>query len=62
MDLGIHYYKVKDLNLVGSLNCDWDRSSNDRKSPSIYVFNLGSNEVAWSIKKQETIFLSSSKA
>ena len=38
---------------------DWIGPLGDRKSRSNYVFNLGSDAVCWSSKKQSSITLSS---
>ena len=59
MDLGIHYHKVHNFNLVGYSDSDLAGSCDDRKSTSGYAFNLASGTVAWTSKKQEMTTLSS---
>ena len=40
---------------------DWEGNPDDRKSTYGYAFNIGSRVMSWSIKKQPTIYLSSTK-
>ena len=62
IDLGIHYHKVQNFNLVGYSDSIWAGSCDGRKSTSGYVFNFGSSALAWTSKKQEMTTLSSSEA
>jgi Reverse transcriptase (RNA-dependent DNA polymerase)/gag-polypeptide of LTR copia-type/Integrase core domain/GAG-pre-integrase domain len=51
-----------DLNLAGYVDADWAGDISDRKSTSGYLFQLGSNLVSWSSKKQVSVALSSTEA
>jgi len=43
--------------LVGYIDSDWGGCINERKDTSGYVFLLGSKDISWSSKKQETMVL-----
>jgi hypothetical protein len=47
--------------LVGFADFDWARNSNDWKSNTRCVFNLGIGPVMWDCKKQNVLSLSSTK-
>ena len=53
-----------DVNLDPKGYCDADSagSPNDRRSISRYVFMIGTKTISWSLKKQQTVALSSTKA
>jgi len=59
---GIWYSRVSNFILTGFTDSDWAGSTDDRKSTSGFVFNLGSGAVSWSSKKQEVVALSTSEA
>ncbi len=48
--------------LLGYADADWASNINDCKSISGYIFTLGGGTISWSLKKQTTIALSSTKA
>ena len=48
--------------LLGYADADWASDVNDCKSMSGYVFTLGGGAISWSLKKQTTVALSSTKA
>ncbi|XP_074297812.1 secreted RxLR effector protein 161-like [Silene latifolia] len=62
VEYGIWYTKSENFKLMGYTDNDWVGSIDDRKSTSGCVFGLGSGAVTWSLKKQETVALSSSEA
>jgi hypothetical protein len=52
-------YKKQDENrLIGYTDSDWEKSYDDKKSTSGYVFCLGTNIISWCSKKQNSIALS----
>ena len=55
----VHYAAISSLELVGFSYSDWDGDPNDRKYTSCFVFMLADFSIFWSIKKQQTISLSS---
>eukprot|EP00253_Pinus_taeda_P031210 PITA_31210 len=48
--------------LVGFSDSDWASNLDDRRSITSYAFNIGSEVIAWSSKKQSTVALSSCEA
>jgi hypothetical protein len=48
--------------LTGFTDLDWGSDIDDRKSTGGYIFQLGSNPITWSSKKQATTSLSSCEA
>ncbi|CAH9119565.1 unnamed protein product [Cuscuta europaea] len=62
LEYGIQYTRVKEFNLRGYTDSDWAGCVDDRKSTSGSVFDLGSDAITWSSKKQETVALSTSEA
>jgi hypothetical protein len=48
--------------MIGYTDSDWAGCMDDRKSTSGYSFSMGSTTVAWSIKKQPTVSLSTTEA
>ena len=62
MDCGILYKTVMPIRLEGYTNADWVGYKADRRSPSRFVFSLGSGAIPWSSKKQPTVYLLSTDA
>ena len=62
MYYGIHYSCKSPISLLGFTNSDWGGDIDDRKSAGGYIFQLGSNPITWSSKKQATTSLSSCEA
>ena len=62
IDLKLEISANTNLNLAGYVDADWAGDSSDRKSTSGYLFQLGSNLVLWSSKKQMSVALSSTEA
>lgn len=58
---GIKYIDSLDVDLVDYSNLDWVSNPDDKRSTLLYAFNIGFEIVAWSNKKQPTIFLSITK-
>jgi hypothetical protein len=54
--------QVKNFNLVGYSDNDWDKDLDERKSITRFVFFIGDTSFTWSSKKQSIITLSSCKA
>ena len=50
------------MELVGYTDSDWAGDTEERKSTSGYVFNLGSGAFSWSSKKQQVVALSTTEA
>ncbi|XP_061343987.1 secreted RxLR effector protein 161-like [Gastrolobium bilobum] len=61
-DFGIWYKQVKQCNLVGYTDSDWEGCMEDRRSTAGYAFYFGSGVISWSSKQQATVALSSSEA
>ncbi|XP_038713424.1 secreted RxLR effector protein 161-like [Tripterygium wilfordii] len=61
-DFGIFYSKDTNASLVGYSDADWAGCSDDRKSTSGGCFYLGTNLVAWHIKKKNAISFSTAEA
>ena len=59
---GTHYGDSSLLELVGFTDFDWAGDSIDKNSTTCYVFMLAHGPICWSIKKQQTISLSSAEA
>ncbi|XP_022863909.1 uncharacterized protein LOC111383947 [Olea europaea var. sylvestris] len=62
VDLGIFCSRNSNLDLAGYFDADWVGNADDRKSTSGGCFYMGSNLVAWSSKKQNSISLSTADA
>ncbi|PKA65558.1 Retrovirus-related Pol polyprotein from transposon TNT 1-94 [Apostasia shenzhenica] len=60
--LGIKYAKEFKSSLIGFSDSDWAGSIDDRKSTSAYIFCIGTNVIAWSSRKQQTVALSLAEA
>ena len=56
------YSKDSNASLASSLDSDWARSVDDRKSTSSGYFYLGNNLVSWMSKKQNSMSLFTAKA
>ena len=50
-DYGVWFQKTKGLKMIGFIDSDWARSSDDMKSTSRYLFTLGFEAFAWNSKK-----------
>ena len=62
-DLGLLFYRNQfNCNLVGFSNLDWASDPNTQRSISGYVFLFCGAVITWSVKKQLTIALLSTKA
>ena len=61
-ELGIHYKKRKNTNVVAYTDSDIAGDIEDRESTSGFVFLLGSGAISWSSKKQPVVSLSTTKA
>ncbi|KAL6334132.1 hypothetical protein AAG906_004563 [Vitis piasezkii] len=59
---GTHYKKVQNSVLVGYGDNDWGGDTDDSKSISGYVFNIGSRAVSWISKKQTGVAHSTTQA
>ena len=59
---GTHYKKVQNSVLVGYGDNDWGGDTDDSKSISGYVFNIGSRAVSRISKKQTGVALSTTQA
>src|SRR5579862_2258849 len=62
MELGLWYPKGKSFTLVAYSDADWAGCIDDRKSTSGGAFYLGERLVAWHIKKQDSVSLSTTEA
>lgn len=60
--LGLKYYKSKNVNIVGYVDADWSNDLNDRRSYSGYCYMLSGSVISWSCSKQKCITLSSTEA
>ena len=58
----ILYNDTSNVILAGFLDSNWAGNLDDRRSITGYAFNIGSEVIAWSSKKQSTIALSSCEA
>jgi len=61
-ELGIFYKRGEEEKLVAYLDSDYAGDSEDRKSTSGYAFLLSSGVVAWSLRKQPVVTLSTNEA
>ena len=63
-DLKLTYSRHASTRLVGAADADWNGDSNDRRSTTGFYFKLEGTggAVSWSVKKQQTVSLSSSEA
>jgi hypothetical protein len=59
---GIFYSQNTNLNIVGYSDADWAGNADDRKITSGECFYIGTNMIAWSTKKQNSISLSIAEA
>lgn len=59
---GTHYKKNQNSVLVGYGDNDWGGDTDDSKSISGYVFNIGSRAVSWISKKQPGVAHSTTQA
>ena len=62
MYYSIHYRCKSLISLLGFIDLDWGGDFDDRKSNGGYIFQLGSNLITWSSKKQATTSQSSCEA
>ena len=62
IELGLWYPKGNELTMVAYTDADWARSIDDRKSTNGATLYLGNCLVAWSIKKQSSVSLSTAEA
>ncbi|XP_048502658.1 secreted RxLR effector protein 161-like [Beta vulgaris subsp. vulgaris] len=62
IDYGIQYHNDKEIEVVKYCDADYARDLNTRRPTTSYVFNLGTGAVSWSINRQPTMSLSSTKA
>eukprot|EP00253_Pinus_taeda_P029850 PITA_29850 len=62
VNYGILYTHTSDVTLVGFSDSDWVGNLDDQRSITSYTFSIGSGIIAWSIKKQSTLALSSCEA
>ena len=56
------YTTVNDFKLVGYTDSDWDRSLDDKKRISRYIFHIGSGAISWASKKQPIVSQSTVEA
>lgn len=64
IDYGLHIYRqsLSNISLSGFSDADWASDCDDRKSTTDFYVYLGSNLIAWSLRKQHTISRSSTEA
>ena len=62
INYGLRYAGDCNFGLVGYKDSDWVGSVPDRKSTSGCCFNLGSTVIAWRIRKQTSVALSTTEA
>jgi hypothetical protein len=62
IDFGLLYPSSNEFKLVGYSDSDWGGDVDDRKSPTRFVFYLGSSAFTWSSKKQPIVMLSTCEA
>ena len=62
LDYALFYGADSELELYGYTDAHWVGSAYDRRSTNGFMFSLGSAAITWSITKQPTIALSSTKA
>jgi hypothetical protein len=55
---GLVYRSIEDFRLIGYTDSNWAGCMYDMKSTAGYSFSMGSTTIAWSIKKQPTVSLS----
>ena len=60
--LGLLYSKGDEDTLIGFSDSDWGGDSNDYKSTSGYIFQIGGTAVSWKSKKQSCVALSTAEA
>lgn len=60
--LGILYKKAYIMVLQGWTDSNYTRDNNDRKSIIVYVFQLGSGSMSWSLKNQPIVTPSTTEA
>ncbi|KAK8951746.1 hypothetical protein KSP39_PZI003779 [Platanthera zijinensis] len=61
-DLGLLYKHDDSSELHGYADSDWGSNLDDRKSTSGYIFMLGSKSIAWGVRKQPSVALSTTEA
>ena len=59
---GLLYSKGDTSNCVGFSDADWGGDLDDRKSTSVYVFQVGETAISWRSKKQTCVALSTAEA
>ena len=59
---GLRYSKSDSSNCVGFSGADWGGDLDDRKSTSVYVFQVGGTAISWRSKKQTCVALSTAEA
>jgi hypothetical protein len=59
LNYGIKYIDAYDVELTGYSDSDWAGNLDDRRSTTVYAFNIGSRVVSWSSKKKPIVSLSS---
>jgi len=62
MEQGIKIKKNIDMKLVGYTDADWAQDTEDRKSTSGYIYEIGGAIISWKSKKQPTVALSTAEA
>lgn len=62
LDYGLLYKRKEIFSVIGFTNSDYVRDLEDRKSTSGFVFFLNDSVIAWSIKKQTIVALSTTEA
>ena len=62
VNYGLMYSDNCDVELTGYSDSDWARDIEDRKSTLGYAFNIQSEIVSWSSRKQPIVSLSSTEA
>eukprot|EP00253_Pinus_taeda_P033977 PITA_33977 len=59
---GLWYKWTEGVKLQGFIDADWAGSPSERKSTSVWIFNLGLAAVSWYSQKQRSVALSSTEA
>lgn len=62
IEYGIFYDAHVPIKHVGYIDSDLGRNTDDSRSTSGYVFNLGSGAISWCSKKQPIVALSTTEA
>jgi len=58
-DYGIFYRKDHGNSMIGFIGANWENRKTNRKSITGWIFKLVGGPIAWSLKKQHTIAISS---